>query len=66
MKNKNMDISESRFLPFVSALEVAFTAGFGAVITLDAERQRLEEGYETARILVRAVEFDAGPLAVAT
>lgn len=65
MKTRNMDIAESRFLPFVSAIEVAFTAGLGSVVTLDAERRRIEEGYDTARTLVSAVEFDASLLAVA-
>lgn len=65
LKTKNMDISESRFMPFVSAIEMALTMGLGPVITLDAERKRLEESYDTARDLVGSVEFDVGPLAMA-
>ena len=64
LNTKNINVSDG-FVPFVTAIEVAFTAGLGAMITLDAERKRLEESYETARTLVRSVEFDAGPLGIA-
>ena len=46
-------------------IEVAFTAGLGSVVTLDVERRRIEESYDTARTLVNTVEFDASLLAVA-
>lgn len=65
LKTKNMDISGSRFMPFVSAIEMAFTMGLGSVVTLDVERKRLEESYETARNVVGSVEFDAERLVMA-
>jgi len=42
----------------MEALEVAMTAGLGAVITTEAERERVEKKYEKARKVVGRVTFD--------
>jgi hypothetical protein len=61
---RNVTVADSEFPSLVTALEVAMTAGLGAVITADAERQRIEEKYAHARRLLtkETVRFDAKEL----
>jgi hypothetical protein len=62
-------LDDSTFVPMVAALEVALTAGLGAVITTDAERARfaeLQEKYEKARALIKRATFDTRELAAAS
>ena len=64
-------LDDEHFLPLVSALEMAMTAGLGAVITADAEERRVAEvrviKYGEARKLITRtqVRFDARELAKA-
>lgn len=60
-----VQLSESHFVSLVRALEVAMTAGLGAVITTEAERKRIEEKYAKARKLVERAKFDERELAPA-
>jgi hypothetical protein len=64
---RNVTVADSEFLSLVTALEVAMTAGLGAVITADAERQRIEEKYAQARRLLtkETARFDATELSAA-
>jgi hypothetical protein len=67
LKPHGVSLEDSQFLSLVSALEVAMTAGLGAVITADAERRRIEERYAEARRLLTkdGAKFDAKQLALA-
>ncbi len=57
-------LDESQFLPLIAALEMAMTAGLGAVITADAEKDRMAERrakYEQARSLVKRAQATIDP-----
>lgn len=63
-------LDDAHFLPLVSALEMAMTAGLGAVITTEAERERMAEikaKYQKARHLITRAQatFDTRELAKA-
>jgi|HubBroStandDraft_1064217.scaffolds.fasta_scaffold00104_23 hypothetical protein len=52
-----INILETDFVPLVSALEVAMTAGLGAATMAVAEQKRREEKYETARKIIGAAKM---------
>lgn len=57
-------LEEDHFLPLIAALEMAMTAGLGAVITADAEKERMAERkakYEKARSLVKRAQATIDP-----
>lgn len=49
---------DNDFLPVMSAVEVAMTAGIGSAITDGAERKRLDRSYALARTLTKSARFD--------
>jgi hypothetical protein len=62
---RNIEISDDEFLPLVTALEIAMTAGDGPRLLAEAQQARLKEKYEKARTLVRSVQFDPRELKLA-
>lgn len=65
LRAEGVKLDDAVFVPMVAALEVAMTAGLGAVITADVERERLEEKYAKARKLIERAKFDTRELAEA-
>jgi hypothetical protein len=59
-------MEKAEFLPLITALEVAMTAGWGAAITAEVE-QRRKEKYEKARRLLekRNAAIDTKQMAAA-
>lgn len=62
---KGITVEDSDFFPFISALEVAMTAGAGAATMAEAEQKRREEKYQTARAVVESVRVHATELKMA-
>jgi hypothetical protein len=60
---QNVQLGDGVFVSLVAALEVAMTS-LSAVMA-QAERERREQSYERARQLLRSVQFDVAPLAMA-
>jgi len=63
LRSDGVKLGDEKFVPMISALEVALTAGLGSAITADAEHaRRVEEKYEKARRLIDSATFDTGEL----
>jgi hypothetical protein len=62
LEAQGVPISESEFVPLITAFEVATTAGLGNALMTSAERERLDEKYKKARDLIKNVCFDAREL----
>jgi hypothetical protein len=66
LESTGCKLNDEHFPRVVATLEVAMTAGLGAIITTEAERNRLAEieaKYEKARRLVKEATFDAREVA---
>jgi hypothetical protein len=62
---EGVNIPADGFIPLVTALEVALTAGGGATLMANAQRERLAQRYQLARDLVKSVRFDSRELQMA-
>jgi hypothetical protein len=51
-------LPDDEFMPLMSILEVAMTAGMASGITDHVERKRLTKSYQTARAMAKTVRFD--------
>ena len=64
LKATGVDLPDSQFVPLISAIEVAVTAGLGEQLVAGNERQRIAK-YETAKQIVVGVNFDSRETAFA-
>lgn len=62
---QGIDFAEMDFMYIAQVLEVAMAAGLGEEMMKDAERERLEEGYKTARALIQNVKINRAELELA-
>ena len=60
-----VEFSDDNFIPLLAALEVAVTASWGTRITAQAERDRIDSQYQTAKTIVGDVKMEAKEILIA-